>query len=164
MKIETRLEFKSYLKLMYTLTYRKPIFIFIIIYLLVVVLLNIFIFSDINFLLGDTYYIPLFIAFYFIVLLPISIYFNSRKIYSTNGLLKEKIIYEFTDEKISHTGETFYTEMDWTKIYKIVEMKQWILIYQSKVHVNIISIESFGDNLMEFRNLVRSKKIKAKLR
>lgn len=164
MKIETRLDFKSYLKLMYTLAYRRPIVIFIFIFLLVVLVMTIFIFSDINFLFGETYYMPLILASYFIVILPISIYYNTRKIFSTYGLLKEKIIYEFTDEKICHTGETFHSEMDWTKIYKIEEMKHWILIYQSRQHANFISKESFGENLMEFRNLVRSKKIKAKLK
>jgi len=164
MKIETRLDFKSYIKLMFSLTYKKPIMIFIIIYLLVVLVMAIFIFSDLKFLFGETYDIPLFLAFYIIIALPILIYFNARKNFSTNGLIKEKIIYEFTDDKICHTGETFYSEKDWTKVYKIVEMKHWILIYQSRQIANLIPKESFGDNLMEFRNLVRSKKIKAKLK
>jgi hypothetical protein len=36
------------------------------------------------------------------------------------------------------TGETFNTEMKWDKTYKIEELKNWFLIYQSKKTANII--------------------------
>lgn len=164
MKIETQLDFKSYLKLMYTLTYRKPIMIVITVFSFVLLLLAILYFLGLNFLFDETPFFPLFLGFFIIVVLPTSIYFNARKNFTTHGLIKEKIIYEFTDEKITQNGETFHSEMEWTKIYKVVEMKNWILIYHNRQIANTIPKESFGENLMEFKNLVRSKKIKAKLK
>lgn len=127
-------------------------------------LLAILYFLGVDFLFAEKPFFPLFFGFVIIVVIPLSIYFNARKNFSTHGLIKEKIIYEFTDDKICHTGETFHYEMDWTKIYKIVEMKNWILIFQNRQIANTIPKESFGENLMEFRNLVKSKNIKAKLK
>lgn len=54
--------------------------------------------------------------------------------------------------------------MDWTKIYKILELKNWILIYQNRQIANLIPKEYFGDNLHEFKELVKRKGIKAKLK
>ena len=61
-------------------------------------------------------------------------------------------------------GETFTSEMDWSKIHKILELKDWVLIYQSNSTANIIKKEYFGEKIEEFRALVRNKGIKAKLK
>jgi len=164
MKIETRLDFKSYVKLMYVLSYRKRSMIYITIIGLGAFFLPILYFLGVNIPFEKSPLLALVFGFVIIVVMPIAIYFNARKTFSTHGLIKERIIYEITDDKICQTGETFHSEMDWTKIYKIVEMKNWILIYHNRQIANTIPKESFGENLMEFRNLVRSKKIKAKLK
>jgi hypothetical protein len=62
------------------------------------------------------------------------------------------------------TGETFSSEMDWSKIYKVLELKNWILIYQSKLIANAIPKESFDDNLESFKEIVRNKNIKVKFK
>jgi hypothetical protein len=108
-------------------------------------------------------YFPLIFGF-FIILLPYFLYRNSKKNFSSHARLHEEITYEFTEEKISITGETFKSEMDWTKLYKIEEMSNWILIYQNRIIANVIPKDSFGDKLIDFKNLVIGKNIKNKFK
>lgn len=72
--------------------------------------------------------------------------------------------YEFTSEKIKITGETFNSELDWGKTYEIKELKDWILIYQNRQVANVLPKESFGENIKDFRILVKSKNLNAKLK
>ena len=164
MIIETKLDFKSYLKLMYSLTYRKPIMIFITIVGLIMFLSSIFYFLDFNVPVDSPPYFQIVFGFFIIAFLPFSIYWSGKKNFSSHSRLQERIIYEFTDEKIKITGETFSSELDWTKTYKITELKDWILIYQNRQIANILMKESFAEKISDFRILVKSKNVKAKLK
>jgi hypothetical protein len=103
-------------------------------------------------------------GFVFILIYPIITYINSKKMFSSSVRLQEEITYEFTNDKIKITGETFNSEMDWAKTYKVLELKEWILIYQNKMIANVIPKELFGDNLQEFKVKVQNNNIKAKFK
>ena len=109
-------------------------------------------------------YFPLIFGFAIVAIVPFSIYRAGKKTFSANPGLRERIIYEITDEKIKQIGETQNTEMNWTTIDKVLELKNWILIYQNKKSAFILPKESFGDQLIEFREIVKNKSIKSKLR
>jgi hypothetical protein len=164
MTIETKLDFKRYLKLMYTLTYLKPIMIFLTLIGIIMFIFSILHFLKFNIHVDGPPFFQLFFGFLVIAILPFSIYRNARKNFSSHGRLQEKIIYEFTDEKIKVTGETFKSEMDWTGTHKIVELKEWILIYQNRLIANIIPKDSFGEDLVEFKILAKGKGIKTKFK
>jgi hypothetical protein len=164
MTIETKLDFKRYLKLMYTLTYLKPMMIFLTIVGLIMFIGSLFYFVGFNIPFDTPPFFQIVFGFFIIALLPFSIYRGAKKNFSSHGRLQEKIIYEFTDEKIKVIGETFNSEMDWLKTHKIVELTDWILIYQNRQIANILPKESFGDDLNEFKNMVKSKNIKTKFK
>jgi hypothetical protein len=109
-------------------------------------------------------YLQLIFGIVIIFILPLMIVRGANKAYESHLRLQEKMIYEFTQSGIKITGESFNSEMDWTKIYKVKERKNWILIYQSQQVANIIKKESLGDNLIEFRELVKKQGIKSSLR
>ena len=177
MIIETQFNVKKYIQLMFIMAYKRPTMIFLTIVGLFDFIISTMYFLGFNITLGE---LPLFLGFnivfaekpYFplmlsigiLLVLPSLIYYSCIKNYSTNGLLSEKINYEFTNDKIYVTGETFKNEKDWSKIYKIMEINSCILIYQSKHLFTIIPNEFFGDQLNEFRNIVRNKNIKGKLK
>ncbi len=76
-----------------------------------------------------------------------------------------KIVYDFTEEKISIAGESFNSEMNWNSLYKIVELKEWIILYHNRQAANFIPKTGIGENLTELRNLIQSKKdLRSKLR
>ncbi len=45
---------------------------------------------------------------------------------------------ELAGEEIKIRGESFYMEILWSKIYKIVEKKKWFLIYQNNLSAILI--------------------------
>ena len=160
MKIESKLIFEKYLRLMYIMTYRKPSVIFISIIGLVLLVGSILYFVGLNDVDIDPPYIQVLIGIIAVIILPFSVFNSAKKNFSSNGRLQETINYDFSADKIRITGESFTSELDWAKTYKIIERKGWILIYQDKIVANIIPKESFGDNLDEFKKIVREKNIK----
>lgn len=163
MLVETKLDFNKYLKLNYMLTYRKPIIILITIIGFTLFTGSIFYFLGFNIPVDSPPYTQFLFGFSAIVILPFFIYWNVKKNFYSHGRLQEKIIYEFTDEKIKITGESFNSELDWEKIYKITEFKNWILIYENIQIANILTKESFGEKIKDFRMLIKSKNVNAKL-
>lgn len=164
MTIETKLDQKEYTRLMYVVTYRKPIMIFITIIGITMILSSIAYLIGYKDLFTEPPYVLSAIGFIFVFLFPFSIYMNAKRNFSSYGKLQEKIIYEFTNEKIKVIGESFNSEMTWEKTFKITELKNWILIYQNKQVFFVIEKESFGTNLPEFKSIVMSKNIKSKLK
>ena len=156
MKIEAKLDFKSYLRLIAYLTVKRPITIIIMTFVVLFFLIG-FIGQGFPFMgLGFIVFWVLFYVF--------SIYFGAKKNYYSNKRLDERMEYEFSDEKIIIKGETFALEMDWVKVYKVIELKSWVLIYQSAGAANIIQKESFNGYLDEFREIVKSSGVKSKLK
>jgi len=162
MKIETQLTFKSYFRYTLNQTYSK-FFSLLLVFAGIIGLVG-----SIMYFLGNRtlYKEPPYIMFglgLFVIYYPFILYYSAKKYFASNIKLRERIIYEFTDENIRIAGESFNTEMTWNSIFKIVELNQWILIYQSKLTANIIPKSNFGQQLDEFRALVRSKGINAKM-
>jgi len=164
MTIETKFDFKSYLRLMYNLTYRKPLMMYLTVSGLMMFIISFLYFLGSNSLFVEPPYFSFVFGLFIIAFLPFSIYRSAKRNFSSHGRLQEKIIYEFTDEKIRIIGETFNSEMDWEKTYKVLELKNWILIYQNRQIANILPKDSFGENLLGFKDLVKRKNIRSKLK
>lgn len=163
MIIKTKIELKDYVKLMYILTYRKWTMV-----LILSMALFSFIFSAF-YILGivESSEFPVFpFVFSSIVLflLPVSVYYSSRKNYKTNTRLQEEVTYNISEEEIKVRGDSFSSEMTWEKTYKVLELKDWFLIYQNKMAANIIPKVSIGENIKDLRNIVKTRNIKCKLK
>src|SRR5207253_7183381 len=132
MIIKTRITFKQYLKLLFTLTYRRPIMILVVIVGLFSLtwILN----GQFNFLLLPS---PTFYQYITLILVaviqPLVIYTTIRKNYHSSNHLKEPLEIEFTGSQVKIKGKSFYTELDWEKTFKIVELKNWFVIYESNL-------------------------------
>jgi hypothetical protein len=164
MIVETIMTKKDYRNLMLLITYSRPMTIFI-------TIIAVFSFvPSILYLLGaklpfnNPPYAQMIFGVVIIFILPFMIVRGANKAYESHLRLQEKMIYDFTQEGIKITGESFKSEMNWTKVYKVKERKNWILIYQSQQVANIIKKESLGDNLIEFRELVKKQGIKSSLK
>ena len=157
MIIETKIEFKQYPKLMYILTYRNPVVIVSTLFILTCIITTISVLLSLDIPLNSSFILPQVFVFLVLGLRPIMVYFNSKKNFAANARLQEKIRYEFTNDKIITTGESFSSERDWEKTNRIVELNNWILLYETRTIANLIPKEAFGDKLNEFKTLVRSK-------
>jgi len=158
MTIETKLDFKRYLELMFAMAYRKPIMIVYNLLGLILLTLPLIYFLGGNISYDKPPYFQLVFAVFILALLPFSVYTSAKKNFASPGKLREKIIYEITEENILMTGETFELKIEWDKIHKIMELKKWVLIYPNKKAAFILPKEDFGERISDFRTLVRSKR------
>lgn len=161
---ETHFSLKDYQGLTLFLTYRRPA-------VIAISLMGIFLLfsSLLLFILSDekinSIILQLTLGCTFVILYPLYIIYSARRNYKTHGKIQERIVYEFTNEKIRMVGESFKSEMNWMKVYKVHEVNDWIIIYQSKSMANFLPKSSLGENINAFRNLVVSKShIKSKMK
>ncbi|MDB5030374.1 YcxB family protein [Mucilaginibacter sp.] len=164
MQIKTQIQFKDYLKLQYTLSYQS----FFTLFSTCLVVIA-FIVSFRQILEGaaddDTIYWLIFLGAY-IFLRPVVTYFATKKNFNTHQILREEIIYEFLPDKLLVTTSYSNSEIPWTKMYKIRELKKWFLIYQSNRTANLISKNFLTDEqILQLRSLFKSiQGIKLKLK
>lgn len=102
------------------------------------------------------------VLFVFIV---VRSYFRLKNTFYSNKKIQEKIVYTFTEEKIQTKGETFDGDFTWKTVYKVKENKDWFLIYQSKLTMNMVAKKYFTkEQILELRNMIKNNNVKAKLR
>lgn len=98
------------------------------------------------------------------VFIIIRSYFRLKNAFYSNKKIQEEIVYTFTDEKVQTKGETFEGDFAWNTVYKIKETKDWLLIYQSKMTMNMVPKKYFSDSqISELRNMIKKSNVKAKL-
>lgn len=157
MKITTQLNYESYAALMVQLFYKKGLVIATVVIGVIFILLGIlallFLYDK-----GPILYMLILVGVgLWLVILPyITVRIKSKRDFSSNQMLQQQMMYEFLEDKIMLTGETFSSEMEWSKLYKVVETKEWILLYQSKSMANLIPKETIGDNLTQLKTLITS--------
>ncbi|RYU91944.1 YcxB family protein [Mucilaginibacter terrigena] len=155
MTIKTIITFKEYLKLMYYLTYRKGWTIYVSIIGLVMFITGILSLLNISDLQADPTF-ALFFGAFAVIFLPISIYFSAKKNFSSNKRLQEEIEFEFAGDKMTVKGSSFSSELGLNEVFKIEEIKQWFLIYQSKQTANFISKANLSEQqINELRGIFK---------
>ena len=155
MTVTTKVDFKDYLKLAYILTYRKPTMIWISFVGLVMLFFAISYFLNV-WKIGDPPYFQLAMGIVFVFLLPFSVYWQAKKNFTSTTRIGEEIKYEFLEDTMKTTGETFTSELTWNKVFKVEEMKDCFLVYHNNLVFNIIPKKYFADDeIKNFRNTVR---------
>ncbi len=142
MHVTVTVSFKEYLKLLYAITYRKPIMIIILCVDFIMWLWIVSFYTHLLPLPEPVYYQYATIVLITIVQ-PLVIYYTIRRNYYSSNHLREKLKIEFTEKEIKIQGESFYMELMWTKTYKTIELKHWYLIYQNNLSAVIIPKKSF---------------------
>lgn len=157
-RVVTKIELKDYISLIYRLTYRRPFILIMSISGCIVMLSSIMsiialysgILSEHEFRYSELIY-----GLVLTVGIPFLTYLSARKGFKSNERLHEQITYEFTEESVKVTGESFSSEFTWAKTNRVKELKEWILIYQNKIIAHIIPKKSFSpEELNTFKALV----------
>ncbi len=144
LKIKSKISLNGYLKLSFFMTYRKPSIIFFNIlgfFLLLAVFSGFAKGYDMS---SAGAYASLIFGIVFVVVVPLSLYFGTKKSYRANKTFQEEIEFRFTEEKMFVKGETFEANLTLSTMYKMEELKNYILIYHNRQAMNIISKESMS--------------------
>ena len=165
MTIKTKITFREYLNLMYSLTYRKGVTIF-----LTVVGLVMLLFAALDFFgvlnTGTSPLSRIMFGVFLFVFIPLMVYISAKRNYFSDKRIQENIEYEFTTQMMRVKGESFNSEINWSKTFKIEELKKCFLIYQSKQVAHLIPKSNLTREQINYlRLLFRGlESIKVKLR
>lgn len=161
MKVITKIEFKDYLNWNIQMILRRPI-------MLVFPIAIIFIlFNNLDLILSFDIFSLIYIVVVLLILIwmPIRTRKKIKMDFESNKSIQEEITYEFSNEKIEITGETFHSEVSWTTVFKINESKDWFMIYNGNNVVNLVPKKNFTQQQkQDLRTLITSHNIKSKLR
>lgn len=137
MKLKVKVSIRQYLKILFSLAYTRPLMILLVCFAFLLVLwIALYHLEILN--------LPEPVIYQYITLLLIAVIQPSvifitiiRNYYSSNHL-RETLEMDLAENEIRIRGESFYMEILWPKIYKIVEKKKWFLIYQNNLSAILI--------------------------
>lgn len=137
MKLKVKVTIRQYLKILFSLAYTKPIMIFLVCFAFLMILwITLYHLEILNLPQPLIYqYITLLLI---AVIQPTVIFTTIIRNYYSSNHLRETLDMELAEDKIKIRGESFYMEILWPKIYKIVEKKKWFLIYQNNLSAILI--------------------------
>ena len=159
--ISTKLSFNDYLKLMFRMTYKNPILLF---YsgggaILLVVVFVLYVTGNLN-SNGMPIEIFLILGLVFTLWVPFRLYRSAQKHYQSNKRIQEKLTYTFDEEKMHVSGESFEGTSDWKNVHKVSELKEYMMIYQSRATANMIPKSAFSpEQLSQFKAILKNKNL-----
>lgn len=156
MIIKAEISKKEYIKLLFGLAYKKPVMWFLIFVAFIMLAWIITYYNHLLRVPEPTYYQFVTLGLITIVQ-PLVIFFTIKKNYNSSNHLKERLLIGFGDQSIRITGDSFYMELTWSKIYKVVELEKWFLIYQNNLSAVLVPVASFeNEQLSTFKELLLS--------
>jgi hypothetical protein len=159
MKVKVKVTFNQYVRLLYSLAYKKPVMKGLIcVALLVILWIAFYYFHVLDIPKPKIYqYITLILI---IVVQPIAIYTIIRRNYNSSNHLRETLDIDLASDDIKIRGESFYMEILWHKIFKIVETDNWFLIYQNNLSAIIIPKKNLPQTeIDDLRKNLKEKKL-----
>ncbi|WP_448701596.1 YcxB family protein [Mucilaginibacter sp. AW1-3] len=98
------------------------------------------------------------------VTLPLTVFFVAKKGFKSNSMLQEYITYEFSEEGIKTSGESFSSEYKWQKLHRAGFTSDWLLLYHSKTAANFVKIKEVNTaDIENLKLLLNEKGIKVKV-
>jgi GR25 family glycosyltransferase involved in LPS biosynthesis len=144
-RIETKMALKDFMRLVFFLTYRRPM-------VLLVTFLGI-VFSTWGALalvgiIDFAAFSPGFTLLYglfFLGWIPAAAYLRGRKQYASSKRSQELRKFEFTPQGIQMETETSNVDYKWSTVYEVKRSGKWVLIYLSRAEAIFIPRDAFSE-------------------
>lgn len=106
-----------------------------------------------------------FFFLYFAVIFPLLSLYMVRKSFKGNLRLQEPMIYQFTEQGVACSGESFSATYSWDKLYKVQTFQGWLLIYHSSMGYNLIKLQPDDDSHMHsLKQFLQTQSYKLKIK
>ncbi len=156
MKVKIKVTFRQYLRLLFILTYQRPIMKVLLGVAGLLILWIVFYYLDFFHLPEPIIYQYLTLAL-IVIAQPIVIYTTIHSIYYSSYHLRETVEMEIMEKEIKIVGESFYLVVKWHRNFKIVETSKWFLIYQNKLSAIIIPKKDLLEiDIEAFREILKN--------
>lgn len=147
-----KLSFKDYLLLNYWYTYRKFSFrlaTFLgIVYMPSLIFAVTFIIDDVDSLI-PMYLIWGFVFIFFLAIVPVGIYVQSRRSFSTDKLIQLEYKYSFGPEGLTSRSDSSNAKVTWDQVFQIYDIEQYLYIFVARAKGIIIPkakiVDQYGD-------------------
>jgi uncharacterized membrane protein YcgQ (UPF0703/DUF1980 family) len=104
------------------------------------------------------------LSYYYIVLFslvllvtPITMFYQTKKLYNTNSNFKEALTYYLTNASIQIIGNTVNSTQQWSHFVKIKETKNFFLLYHGAQVATLLEKKMFSEQeLAEFNAFLKS--------
>lgn len=137
MTIKTKVNFKEYVKLIFKLAYERTVLKILLGVAALVLLWVLFYYLDIFNLPEPIIYQYITLGL-ILVAQPTILFLLVRRNYYSSNQLQERLETEMTPKEIKVIGESFYMEVKWEKLFKVVEKTNWFLFYQNSFSAIVI--------------------------
>ncbi|MBW8361359.1 MAG: YcxB family protein [Kaistella sp.] len=155
MRLKAKVTFKQYLRLLYSLAYEKPVLRLLLLVAFLLLLWIVLSWLDLFNLPEPLIYQYITLAF-IVIVQPFMIFYTIYRNYQSSNHLRETLDMRLTDTRIKIRGESFYMEILWPRIFKIVERKRWFLIYQNNLSAIIIPKRDLEESeINEIREILK---------
>jgi hypothetical protein len=74
----------------------------------------------------------------FMFLMPVSIYYQSKKVFESDKFLQDEQAYDFREDGFSVKAPYGCSEVTWDKVYRITTTREFISIYLSKIRAFVV--------------------------
>lgn len=92
---------------------------------------------------SNFYFVPIFLALFFCL-----IYYDASKNYRKTPRIQENIRYDFNEDALRITGESFRSELSWDKVYRISHERKWLFIWHNQQNAHVIPARDFPPGLL----------------
>jgi len=155
MKIKTKVTFKEYAKLLYKLTYNRPLMKLLVGVALILLLWIVFYYLEVLNLPKPIIYQYITLAL-IVVAQPLVILSTIYNIYYSSNQISEPLEMALSPKEIKIKGNSFYMVVEWEKFYKIEERRNWFLLYQNKLSAIIIPKKELSTNeIAEIKGILK---------
>lgn len=159
-KIESKISLKDYTRLLYLLTYRKPVIIMISLLGLLLVVFSVLYFLGEFSAFDKPPYLALLTGLFVLIIFPLSISLSAKRNFRSEPFLREKILYTFCPDQITIRGDTFSQIIAWDRIYRFRRLGKWFLFYRDKYRLNFMFRNSLSQEQRDrFVKLIKQKRI-----
>lgn len=91
----------------------------------------------------------------FLLYVPVSLWFRSKKTLKQNEVLSNPLHYEFTEEQICVTQGEQRVEFKWENIYRMVTVGDLLLIYTNRMNAYVIPKAQVGDGYQTLKDMAK---------
>lgn len=95
------------------------------------------------------------IGSFFLIIMPLSMYFRAASTVKTNKRFKEPTHYVMSKDKMFLSMGEYSQDVSWDMIYKVKETKTSILIYFSAFGANVLPKDQLGDQLDTVKAIIK---------
>ncbi len=155
MTIKTQVSFRQYVRLLFGLTYQRPVLKLLLGVAVMLILWIVFYYTGILDLPKPIIYQYITLAL-ILVAQPIVIFTTIYTVYHSSFQICEPLEMQLLSDEIKIRGNSFYMEVKWEKLFKIIEKRDWFLIYQNSLSAIIIAKKDMEHTeITEFRKILQ---------